>query len=407
MMKAWNHWIPDPPPKSRIVSTIFLVMLMVHPPWTGQVEAAAGIEGAKVARDSGEWRDIAWDPDGIPGRGDVVVIGGGLTVNFSGGSSGNLSRLYVGAEAEGLVGSEGEMEIVDGTVTLHANAAGAISLGYSDGSSGTLRVSGGKLEGIGDSSGSGMRIGSAAGSTGHFTITQGELTLANGVIVGGADGSHGTFIVEGGVVTVSVNMDGGPFNVGGRFRGGGNNTAVYRQTGGSVTIPDHYFGVGHAGAAAQIMDASAEITGGTLKANVRVGRQANVSTGGGDEASLRIGHAAELQGLERTWYLGGNGHIVFVLGENADFNSVDLTSIVDATAFEAPQAGARITVDGSNLAFSADYPPVDLIIFGNGVGPSDLSQSNLSFDFVGFDNRFQPNLEWTDSSLRLGFNASR
>jgi len=352
-----------------------------------------------TAKESGEWDEIVWSPEGSPAQTDIVHIGGGFTVSFSRGASPNLSRLFVGDNFGDLASGIGTLAINNGILTVNGNAAGAILVGHSDGSTGAINITGGTLRGVGTASGAGMQIGFGSSSTGSLTISDGVLLLANGVVVAYADNSTGSFTVSGGTVTVGTGVDAGPFNVGARLEVGGSTTATYKQTGGSVTVASNYFGVGHAGKSSQLMNSVAEITGGTFSGNVRVGRGGKV--GGGHGGVLTIGSKAQISGRNEAWVVSGNGEIVFVMGPDETFSSVDLTSAETESALEFTQPGARLTIDGKALKPSMFSKPITLITFAEGKGATEMSKSNLDPIFSGFDKSLKPKLVWTETSLQL------
>lgn len=365
-------------------------------------DQAVGQSVDKVAQESGEWNSITWQPE-QPAATDIVHIEGDFTVDFNAGNSPNFSRIYVGDSTGGLSSSNGTLVVSGGRLTVNANAAGAIIIGRGDGSTGTLNVTGGLLRGVGNLVGAGMQIGFGVQSTGSVNVSGGELQLASGVVIGYGDGSTGHFTISGGMVTVGNNEEGGSFNVGSRMLGGGASTATYRQTGGSMTVTNNYFRVGYAGAAGQMMNSTAEITGGEFHGSVLVGRQPSLKTGGGEGGTLTIGAEARISGREQAWEVSGNGKIVFVLGANDKFQPVDLNSAAVEQALIFSQNGAKIVVDGSKFRPSGLSKPIPLIVFSSGKGPNDLSQSNVEFEYAGFDARLSPELEWTDTSLQLNF----
>ncbi len=363
----------------------------------------AGLAGAasaaeQVAQGSGDWSSITWAPGPVPAAADVVHIEGGFTVNYRGDTSPSLGRLYVGDNAGGFSSLDGKLEISDGTLMLNANAAGAIIVARADGSNGAININGGSIKGVGVSNGTGLQIGFGFNSTGSVVVDGGDLELSGGVVIGYGGNSTGHFEVSNGNVTVSTNVEGQSFNVGGRAPG--SNTATYLQTGGSVTIANSAFRVGYAGATNQQINGSAKITGGTFVGNVQVGRQASlkVSTGGG---TLTIGSEADVSGRELAWEVSGDGKLIFILGAKDTFKAVDLTHATADNALVFPQEGARITVDGSALKSWDKLKPIVLLRYAAGKGPTPQSKSNVTFDYTGFDKRLTPALVWVDNSLQL------
>lgn len=366
------------------------------------VIAATGQAADQVAKESGDWNSIIWSPGAFPGAADIVHIEGGFSVNYTGGSSQNLSRIFVGDSTGGFTSPDGSLEVSGGVLTVNANAAAAFVIGLSDNSKGKLLISGGRLRGVGSANGAGMQIGVGANSTGSVIVSEGELQLASGVVVGYGDHSTGHFEVTDGAVTVANNADGHAFSICGRTPGA-SSTGTYLQTGGSVAILHNTFRVGYAGGSDQSMDASAKILGGNFTGNVQVGRQSSLRTGGGAGGTLTIGADAEVQGRDLAWEVSGNGTITFVLGPTGKFNAVDLTSVSADNALTFTQQGARLAVDGTNLKYSIMPKPVTLIRFADGKGPTDTSKSYLDFEFTGFDSRLSPELVWTGTSLQLEF----
>lgn len=356
----------------------------------------------QVTQESGDWNSVAWTPGPQPGLNDLVHIEGGAAVEYTGGFSQNLNRLYVGDNSTGAASSEGTLEIKDGTLTVNANAAGAVIVGRSDGSVGTLVISGGQLQGIGNMNGAGMQIGFGLNSSGSVRITGGELNLASGIIVGYGDNSTGHFEINDGAVIVSQNVDGGDFSIGGRIPG--SNTGTYVQTGGSVTVVRSQFRVGYAGATNQRISATASITGGSFIGNVLVGRQASLKVGGGGAGGeLTIGAAADVSGADQAWEVSSDGRLIFLLGTTEAFNPVNLSTVTADTALVFSQPGAKVVVDGGVLKYSMLPKPITLIKFEKGKEPSEVSLRNVEFEYVGFDQRLQPELVWTDTSLQLIF----
>lgn len=353
----------------------------------------------QVAQGSGDWSSITWAPGPKPEASDTVHIEGGFTVNYRGDVSPSLSRLYVGDNTGGFPSLEGTLEISDGTLMLNTNAAGAIIVGRADGSAGTITINGGAIKGVGAGNGTGLQIGFGFNSNGSVVVNGGDLELSGGVVVGYGGNSTGHFEINNGTVTMATNEEGASFSVGGRSPG--SNTATYVQTGGAVTISHGAFRVGHAGALNQQIHATAKIIGGTFTGNVLIGRQASLKSSTGSGGALIIGAAADISGRDQAWEISGDGKLIFTLGANDSFKAVDLTHATADSALIFSQQGARITVDGSALAFSDKYKPIVLIRFAADKGPTTQSKSNLKVDYTGFDKQFTPALVWTDTALHL------
>lgn len=389
------HWSPSSFAAAIIISTLVISL--------------AGIANAQNigANQSGNWNTGAiWTPAGPPIATAQVAIGGGFQVSYTTGSTPNLSLLYVGDPFNSL-SANGTLNITGGTISLNSNNASAIRVGNSTNSVGVLNINGGSLIGNGNTSGPGLQVGFGANSTGTVNVTSGNLTIDNALVVGVGNGSTGSFNVSGGTVTLGISgFNPSPsINIGNRAVG--STTASYSQTAGTVLINNgtdstsSYFGIGYAGNNAHTMNSTASITGGNFTGNVRVGRQSNVTSGGGT-GTLTIGSAANVSGREQAWELSGSGEIIFTLGANATFSAVNLTAATGSTAFDITQTGADITINGTSLAFSPNYGPISLITYASGKAPSLASQSNVAFNFIGFDSQFAtPTLTWTNTALVL------
>lgn len=353
----------------------------------------------QVTTDSGDWSTLNWTPGPNLGLYDMVHIEGGAVVDIGGGNLQAFGRLYIGDNSGGVSSADGTLNISAGRVTVNANAAGAFVIARADNSTGALNISGGLVRGMGNKSGAGMQVGFGAGSTGSITITGGELQLAGGVTLGYGDNSTAHFKISDGSVTAGNNEESGSFNIGGRIPGA-SVTATYEQTGGSVTVVNNAFRVAYAGSAKQMMNATASITGGTFAANVLVGRQGSLSSGGGTGGRLTIGHEADVSGQDQAWEVSGNGELIFELGPTASFRPVDLTRATSDFALIFSQSEARLTVNGAALK-PGRYEPITLIKFAAGKGPDDQSKGNVVVNLEGFDKQFSPELVWTDTSLDL------
>ncbi len=376
----------------RLVSVIALSASFVVPSYSAD----------KVSQGDGLWNTINWLPAGAPIASDIVHIEGGNAVNYNTGTSPNFSRIYVGDNSGGG-SANGTLEVSGGILTVNANAAGAYIIGRSAGSTGTVNITGGTLRTTG-ASGGGLQLGFASGATGNLNISSGALTLTASAILGAADGATGNMTVSGGTVTTSTGTNNAIFYVGGRITSG-STVGTFEQTGGSINVNNNsaYFAVGYAGAS-QDISGTARLTGGNFSGNVRVGRQSG--TTGTGSGSLIIGPNANVTGRNLAWDVSGNGNLEFALGADSTFHAVDLTTITASNALIFSEAGAKITVDGTNLAFSDSYAPVTFINFASGKGPDLASLSNVSFNFVGFDPGFAPELVWTSTSLQLNLNLA-
>lgn len=347
---------------------------------------------------NGNWSSpTTWTPQQTPVATDIVHVTGGFTVNYTSGSSGNMSRVYVGDQSS--TNSSGTLNVSGGVLSLNRNDASALSIGRSANSTGALNISGGAVL-VGTTATTGMQVAYGANSGGTVTITSGSLRVTNGVVVGAGDGSTGRFTVAGGTVDVfSVNS--GPFSIGNRVADT-TTTGIYEQTAGVVTVHESYFGVGYAGGASQDMHASASITGGTFSANVRVGRASSVASGGG-AGTLLIGSEANVSGRNESWLIGATGELILQLGENNSFNSINLGAATATTAMTF-SAGSKLTIDGSELVFSSIYPPITLITWADGKRPTTSGVPLVTF--TGFDPQFAtPTLVWGNTGLQLQLSA--
>lgn len=364
--------------------------------------ALTGYPVDKLSQGSGLWNSITWSPAGTPVAADIVHIEGGNAVDYNTGTSPNFSRVYVGDNTGGG-SADGTLAVSGGTLTVNATAAGAYIVGRSAGSTGTVNITGGTLRTT-SATGGGMQLGFASGATGNLNVSSGALTLTASAILGAADGATGHMTVSGGTVTTSTGTNNAIFYVGGRITSG-STVGTFEQTGGTVNINNDnaYFGVGFAGTS-QAVNGTARLTGGNFSGNVRVGRQSG--TTGTGSGTLTIGPSANITGRNQAWDISGTGEIVFELGATNAFNAVNLNAATAATALVFSEAGAKITVDGTNLAFSDSYAPITFFTFASGKGPDATSLSNVVFDFVGFDPGFDPELVWTSTSLQLNLNLA-
>jgi hypothetical protein len=336
-----------------------------------------------------------WSTGVVPTNASVVGIGGGLTVQHVSGLSG-ISRLYVG-DSTGVSSGTGTLTVSSGTITGASSAINVFVAGQTAGSVGTLNVAGGRLQATSASSG-GLQAGVGAGSTGTVNISAGSISLGGGVQLGVGAGATGNMVVSGGIVTSGSATGSGIFYVGFRTASA-TTTGNFEQTGGTVIIDDgEVFGVGFSANSTQNVVGTSLLTGGSFTGNVRVGRVSG--SGGAGSGTLTIGAEADVNGRSQAWDISGTGEIIFELGTTDAFNAVDLTAAT-ATALVFSEAGAKLTIDGSNLVFSESYSPITLITFDPGSGPSALSKSNVVFDYVGFDPEFSPELVWTNTGLQL------
>ena len=368
----------------------------------------------------GDWNaGETWSTGAAPAGSSLhAYIQGGYTVDFTSGTSANLSTLNIGSNQDasgasvGAGSAAGTLNITGGTVRSSANNVGAIKIATGDNATGTLNINGGTLSGTGTRTG--VQIGNGNGAEGFLNISSGSVSLTGGIAIGNANNSTtannvtGHLTISGGSLATSTASSSGIFYVGYAGADDVSATGTYTQTGGTVSIDAanyaNYLAVGYATNSSRTANGTASITGGTFSGNIRVGRQAGSNGLGGGQ--LIIGPGANISGKDQAWQVSGNGEIVFELGSTTDFNAVDLTASTAAHSLSFTEAGAKITVDGSNLDYASGLGPITLFDFISGKGPDATSMSNVVFDYIGFDPQFAPQLEWTATSLQLNLNLA-
>jgi len=360
---------------------------------------------SQTAISSGEWADPSiWDTYMIPTDNEPALIPDGYTVTKTDLAT-FFARVKAGSNAAG-----GTLIISAGRINASNSMIGAHEIALEPHSTGEIHVNRGHLSTT-SSNGGGIRVGVGEYSTGHLRITSGTIETTSGIHLGTGANAVGKMTVSGGIVTVATGT--GPnintninanFFVGGLVRSVHQREGIFEQTGGSFTVTDghggahFYFSVGNAHQEQNNPVGSATLGGGTFTANVKVGRDNDLSFSDG-RGLLTIGSEANVKGQSQAWEVSANGTLEFQLGSDESFNPVDLTMVTVPEAIIFSQSGAKLQVDGANLPYSSLYRPITLMEFKSGNGPSAASLSNLTVDFVGFDSRFSPRVEWTDTAL--------
>jgi hypothetical protein len=386
-----------------------------------------------TATGSGDWDNPnLWDPAGVPDANTTdVFIPNGYTVDKSAAGT-SRARVKVGSNASG-----GTLNISGGIISSASTSIGLHEVATAANSTGTINVTGGTLRTT-SNNGGGIRAGVGDNSSGFVNISSGTITATSGIHLGFGSNATGTMTVSGGTVNIATGTAAGilglnpisnpsnnpNFFVGGLISSAFNRNGVFEQTGGTVNVTDSvtiivpashednstsgdvevtaywYMGVGNAQAETNNPVGTATITGGSLTANVKVGRNSDLTTAGGS-GSLTIGHGATVQGQSQAWEVSANGTLEFRLGANDSFNAVDLTTVTTAEAIMFTQAGATLQIDGSSLLFSSDYDPITLVSYASGKGPSLASLANVNYSFIGFEPGLTADLQWTDTALVL------
>lgn len=349
----------------------------------------------KAAQASGDWPGITWSPAGDPGTGDQVNIGNAYEVDYVGPGLTRVGRLHVGSTFDGSGNTftpNGTLTVSAGTLETAGNGSIAIQVGFSDNSTGVLNVTGGLLLADG---GGWLTVGSGENSMGTVNLSGGTIeTATNHVTLGSAEGSTGILNMTGGTLTVANIFFAGRTNT-------NNNHGEFNQSAGATTIGGP-LRIGNATAAGHLNTGTVLLTGGTTTVgeNILIG---NTSSGVLGEGTLTVGPAAGLSttGTDSTLIIGGNGELIFQLGTNASFNSINLTSTNTGVALSF-NPDSLITIDGTALQYTANYGPIELVTFNSGRGPTSSSLDNLDVSFVGFDPQFTSvQIEWTNTALLL------
>lgn len=367
----------------------------------------AHIAEAQTATSSGNWNDpLIWDTF-VPSDNEQAFIPNDLVITKNDRETA-FARLRVGSNPV----SGGTLVISAGRINSSNSMMGAHQIALGDYSTGKIHVDGGELTTT-SSNGGGIQVAAGDNANGQLIISSGSIATTGGIHLGTGANSTGSMIVSGGTVSVAtgrgsnMNLNTNPnFFVGGLVRSVHERKGVFEQTGGSFSVTDgfdgtfYYFSVGNGRMSQNNPVGTATITGGTFTANVKIGRDFDALDAGGFGV-LTIGPDASVKGLSQAWEISGNGTLEFRLGENNTFNPVDLTSVTAAQAIVFTQAGATIQVDGSSLGSPSSRAPITLMQYRRGGSPSAASRANLTSNFVGFDSRLSPRLEWTDTALVL------
>lgn len=362
---------------------------------------------AQTAVSSGEWDDtLIWDSYSVPTDNEPAFIPDDYIITKTDAGTSN-ARIKAGSNAAG-----GTLIISAGRINASNSMIGVHEIALEEFGSGMILIDGGELS-TSSNNGGGIQVGVGDSSNGHLRISSGAITTTGGIHLGLGANALGEMTISGGTVTVAtgtgrnMNINRNPnFFVGGLVRSVHERRGVFNQTGGAFTLTDgfdgtyYYFSVGNSRVSANTPVGNATITGGSFTSNVKVGRDADVGVSGGT-GLLSIGPEADVKGQSQAWEISGNGILQFRLGSDDSFNPVDLTTVSSPEAIVFSQDGARIQVDGSALAFSSLYRSMTLLEYQRGRGPSAASLGNLSVEFTGFDSRFNPRVEWTDTAFVL------
>ena len=361
----------------------------------------------QTATSSGSWNDpLVWDTF-VPSDNEPALIPNDFTITKNDRDT-TFARIRAGSSPV----SGGTLVISSGRINSSNSMVGAHQIALEEFSTGKILVDGGALTTT-SSNGGGIQIGVGNNSTGHLLITAGSIETTGGIHLGLGANATGKMTVTGGTVTVAtgrgdnMNINTNPnFFVGGLVRSVHERQGVFEQTGGSFTVTDglggthYYFAVGNGRFSQNNPVGTASLTGGSFTANVKIGRDVDIFDAGGS-GILTVGPAANVSGQSQAWEVGGNGTLAFQLGSDTSFNAVDLTKVRGPEAIRFTQTGAQIQVNGSAFSSPPSRTPITLMNFQRGAGPSAASRANITVNFVGFDSRLSPRLEWTDSALIL------
>ncbi len=387
--------------KSKCTLTYFPIQLMAALSFCGLPLQA------QQAVSSGGWDEpTTWDSSSVPTDNSVARIFDGYSVVKSEKGTSH-ARVNVGNHAEGgtLILSSGGINAANTMIGAHQVALGPQGRGL-------IHIDGGHFS-TSSEKGGGIQVGVGDYSSGHLRITSGTIVTTSGIHLGIGVDATGKMSIEGGDVYVATGTnsqlnrnDNANFFVGALVKSIHSRNGIFEQTGGSLTVTDglrdvhYYFSVGNARNIENSPVGVATIKGGTLTANVKVGRDKDLADAGGS-GILTVGSRANVRGQSQAWEVGGNGTLEFQLGEGDDFNPVDLTTVTASQAILFTQPGARLQVDGSALPYSGFHDSIKLIEYKSGCGPSPSSLDHLEVDFVGFNSHFSPSLVWNDTALFL------
>jgi hypothetical protein len=272
---------------------------------------------------TGNWNDAAnWDL-GIPGNDDAQINNGGTA-------------------------------IIDDTQIV---TTGFATMGVTTGSSGTLKMTGGKITTNFD-----IRIGgnsTTGGGTGVFEQTGGTVFMNGGNFnTGQGNTSSGTYNMKGGLLTLS---SGTIFTVGNR------GTGTINQTGGTI-----YVRGGSAPLTAMVQlgrNAAAGIGSGTY----------NLSAGSLTVANVKFGQAVGVATSTNIFNLSGAGTLLTTavsVPNTAATNTFNFTGgTLTANSFALPLANNGGTLSPGTADFSANATDISLIPF-NPIGTMTLTGAN-------------------------------
>ena len=264
----------------------------------------------------------------IDGSGSLIAtggensagIGGGGTIEISGGTVTATGGNFGAGIGGGYGGSGGTIEISDGTVTATGIEGAGIG-GGKDGSGGTIEISGGMVMAKGGNGGAGIG-GGIGGGSGEITINGSAKVTATGGYnpydMSGGSASNGTIRIGGNAV---VNATGGGVSGGAGIGGGSRKAGAGIGGGANITGTTNNVRV--------------EISGGTVTAK---GGYNGAGIGGGAYGG---GGAVEISG-EDTYVIATGGEGGFDVGAGYGGTSGRL-SVTDGATLEMNSNGTDVT----------------------------------------------------------------
>lgn len=288
--------------------------------------------------------------------------------SFTGGGTGDNGRLYIGgnngAGSNGTVNvnttgiltvnsqmeigtntSVGVLNLDSGTINT-GKAAGEddwFEIGNGTGSTGTINMSGGSINKVGNQ----HFIVGANGSTGFLNISGGAINVNNEFWVANNGGSNGTLNLSGsgsitngswvaigrnGSVLGTVNQSGGTWTkngAGSSFIVGASGPGVYNQSGGLVDVVAGDTWMGEAGTCTYTLSGSGEFRATFFQVARNGGSTGNVNLNGGTLRANQI--------------VGGGGT------ENVSFNGTQIVAKQDQTNFIGGMDALGATIDAGGL----------------------------------------------------------
>ncbi len=327
-----------------------------------------------------------WSGSAIPRSGDVGIIASGRTANLFG-DSGLTSVVIVGNS--NTTASDGTLNYTGGAYTIGQVLLGRNGGSASEGSTGTLEMSGGNLR-----------------ATGFFRVGNDQATLKL---------SEGVFNLSGGNLSVS-GLDG--MKVGEESRGTMTQTAgTVLETGGGVQI----------GLAAGATGSSVSVSGGSFDTTrfINVGnasnptnRTLNVSgsgsvTWGSNATSGSIlsvygnmnvtGSGATLSSINTNagaFNVRSSGTLQFNLAADGNVSLIDI-----AGAEVGFQSGGSLVIDGSLLTLGAGSYDFTLIDHAGYASTGGFNASTLATSFTNFGPDYTPSVSFNAGDVTLSIVA--